>query len=67
MGNCAAQCCSEEGPDTHQKTTVEPKDGERNHQQNYNNNVAYINEHKQEFEIEYGSDTKKQQKFAGDG
>ena len=49
MGNCAAQCCSD-GTDGKQKVTVEQKDGDYSNQ-----NVAYINEQRQEFEIEYGT------------
>lgn len=48
MGNCAGYCMSE-GPDGKRKITVEQKDAEGHYQQN----VAYINEQRQEFEIEY--------------
>lgn len=49
MGNCAGYCISD-NPDNKKKVTMEQKeDG-----QFQNNNVAYINENKQEFEIEYG-------------
>ena len=46
MGNCAGYCISE-NPDNKRKITVEQKDGE--FQPN-----AYINEQRQEVEIEYG-------------
>jgi hypothetical protein len=49
MGNCGGYCISEEGQNK-QKITVEQRDGEGQYQQN----VAYINEQRQEFEIEYG-------------
>jgi len=49
MGNCAGYCISE-NPDNKRKVTVEQKDADGQ----YTSNVAYINENRQEFEIEYG-------------
>jgi len=45
MGNCAGYCIAD-GDGNKRKVTVEQKDGD-----SYNNNVAYINEQQQEFEI----------------
>jgi len=49
MGNCTGYCISDAGPDAKRKITVEQKEGETS---GYNNQV-YINEQRQEFEIEY--------------
>ena len=55
MGNCTGYCISDGGPDAKRKITVEQKEGENYGQQN---NVAYINEQRQEFEIEYNQSDK---------
>ena len=60
MGNCTGYCISD-GPDNKRKVTVEQKEGEGGYQ---NQNVAYINEQRQEFEIEYGMPPQQKQ-FGG--
>lgn len=49
MGNCTGYCISD-GPENKRKITVEQKEGD-----SHLSNVAYINEQRQEFEIEYGA------------
>ena len=56
MGNCTGYCISDQGPDAKRKITVEQKEGETYNQ----NNQVYINEQRQEFEIEYGNQGEKQ-------
>lgn len=51
MGNCTGYCASL-GLDGNRKVTVEQKEGESGHQ---GQNTAYINEQRNEFEIEYGA------------
>ena len=48
MGNCTGYCISDAGPDAKRKITVEQNQGD-------NQNQVYINEQRQEFEIEYGN------------
>ena len=56
MGNGCAGYCMADNPDNKRKITVEQKEGEGNAAYN---NVAYINEQRQEFEIEYGQQPEK--------
>lgn len=65
MGNtCTSYCISDgTGPDVKRKITMEQKEGE-------GQNVAYINEQRQEFEIEYNNGTPgagQQQQFGSSG
>ena len=49
MGNCTGYCMTDGGvPDAKRKITMEHKEAE-------GQNVAYFNEQRQEFEIEYGA------------
>ena len=48
-----------DNPDNKRKITVEQKEGESATNAAYGGNVAYINEQRQEFEIEYGQQPEK--------
>ena len=61
MGNCTGYCMSED-PNGKRKITVEQKDGDAAYA---NKDVAYINEQRQEFEIEYGAPVNKAQAMDG--